>query len=45
MALSTSDLNLIPVFIAIMEENNLSRAAERLKITQPAVSQASTKTS
>lgn len=36
----STDLNLIPVFIAVMEEQNLSRAAERLKITQPAVSQA-----
>ena len=34
------DLNLIPVFIAILEEQNLSRAAGRLKISQPAVSQA-----
>ncbi|MBX9591736.1 MAG: LysR family transcriptional regulator [Hyphomonadaceae bacterium] len=33
-------LTLIPVFDAIMSEGNLSRAAERLGVTQPAVSQA-----
>ena len=40
MRSNSTDLNLIPVFIAIMEEQNLSRAADRLNISQPAVSQA-----
>ncbi|MDF4361948.1 LysR family transcriptional regulator, partial [Vibrio parahaemolyticus] len=35
-----TELNLIPIFIAIYEERNLSRAAARLDITQPAVSKA-----
>ncbi|MDW2459423.1 LysR family transcriptional regulator, partial [Vibrio sp. 1249-1] len=35
-----TDLNLIPIFIAIYEEGNLSKAAARLSITQPAVSKA-----
>ncbi|MCV5960747.1 LysR family transcriptional regulator, partial [Escherichia coli] len=30
-----TDLNLIPIFTAIYEERNLSRAAARLNITQP----------
>ena len=30
-------LALIPVFDAIMSEGNLSRAAERLGVTQPAI--------
>lgn len=34
------DLNLLHIFRAIMEERNVSRAAERLSITQPAVSNA-----
>ncbi|MEP9379256.1 LysR substrate-binding domain-containing protein [Aquabacter sp. CN5-332] len=34
------DLNLLPVFITLMEERNVSRAAERLGITQPALSNA-----
>ena len=38
--MKTTDLNLIPVFVAIFEEKNLSRAAKRLDITQPAVSKA-----
>ncbi|CDT50431.1 Transcriptional regulator [Vibrio coralliirubri] len=38
--MKTTDLNLIPVFVAIFEERNLSRAAKRLDITQPAVSKA-----
>lgn len=34
------ELNLISIFVAIIEEKNLSRAAERLNISQPAVSKA-----
>ncbi len=34
------DLNLLPVFIVMMEERNVTRAAERLGITQPALSNA-----
>lgn len=34
------DLNLMPVFAALMEERNVSRAAVRLGITQPALSNA-----
>jgi DNA-binding transcriptional LysR family regulator len=34
------DLNLLPVFMALMEERNGTRAAERLGITQPALSNA-----
>ncbi|MBP7335226.1 LysR substrate-binding domain-containing protein [Niveispirillum sp.] len=32
------DLNLLPAFIALMEERNVTRAAERLGMTQPALS-------
>lgn len=32
------DLNLLPIFDAVMSEQNLSRAAERLAMRQPAVS-------
>lgn len=32
------DLNLLPVFIALMEERSVTRAAARLGITQPALS-------
>ena len=32
------DLNLLPVFVVLMEERNVTRAAERLGITQPALS-------
>ncbi|OUJ29113.1 LysR family transcriptional regulator [Vibrio parahaemolyticus] len=39
-SMKPTDLNLIPIFIAIYEERNLSRAAARLDITQPAVSKA-----
>ena len=38
--LRSVDLNLIPVFEAVYEEKSLSRAAERLAMTQPAVSRA-----
>ncbi|SFO14342.1 DNA-binding transcriptional regulator, LysR family [Candidatus Pantoea varia] len=34
------DLNLLPVLLAMMEERNVTRAAERLGITQPALSNA-----
>lgn len=34
------DLNLLPVFLALIEERNVTRAAERLGITQPALSNA-----
>jgi DNA-binding transcriptional LysR family regulator len=32
------DLNLLPVFLALMEERSVTRAASRLGITQPALS-------
>lgn len=38
--MKSTDLNLIPVFVAVYEERNLSKAATRLAISQPAVSQA-----
>jgi LysR family transcriptional regulator, transcriptional activator for leuABCD operon len=38
--LRSVDLNLLPVFEAVYEEQSLSRAAERLAMTQPAVSHA-----
>ncbi|TDT44462.1 LysR family transcriptional regulator [Halospina denitrificans] len=38
--LRSVDLNLLPVFVAVMEEGQLSRAAERLGMSQPAVSSA-----
>lgn len=34
------DLNLLPIFIALMEERNVTRAAERVGMTQPALSNA-----
>jgi DNA-binding transcriptional LysR family regulator len=34
------DLNLLPVFMVLMEERSVTRAAERLGITQPALSNA-----
>jgi DNA-binding transcriptional LysR family regulator len=37
------DLNLMPVFITLMEERSVTRAAERLGITQPALSNALTR--
>src|SRR3982750_1578293 len=36
----TLDLNLLRVFDVVMAERNLTRAAERLSLTQPAVSNA-----
>jgi DNA-binding transcriptional LysR family regulator len=41
--LRSIDLNLLPVFEAAYEERSLSRAAERLAMTQPAVSHALTR--
>ncbi len=38
--LRSVDLNLLPIFEAAYEERSLSRAAERLALTQPAVSHA-----
>ncbi|MGR5230691.1 LysR family transcriptional regulator [Vibrio rotiferianus] len=38
--MKSTDLNLIPIFVAIYEELNLSKAATRLEISQPAVSKA-----
>ncbi|MEH6453202.1 MAG: LysR family transcriptional regulator, partial [Psychromonas sp.] len=38
--MKNTDLNLIPIFVAIYEERSLSKSAERLGITQPAVSKA-----
>lgn len=38
--LRSIDLNLLPVFVAIVEEGQLSRAAQRLGMSQPAVSAA-----
>ncbi|MGV3683736.1 MAG: LysR substrate-binding domain-containing protein [Acidovorax sp.] len=37
------DLNLLPVFLALMEERSVTRAAERLGTTQPALSNALTR--
>ena len=34
----TLDLNLLRVFDVVMAERNLTRAAERLSLTQPAIS-------
>lgn len=34
------DLNLLPVFVTLMEERSVTRAADRLGITQPALSNA-----
>ncbi|OAN13293.1 LysR family transcriptional regulator [Photobacterium jeanii] len=38
--MKNTELNLIPIFVAIFEEQNLSRAAKRMDISQPAVSKA-----
>ncbi|MCA3892297.1 LysR family transcriptional regulator [Vibrio vulnificus] len=38
--MKNTDLNLIPIFVAIFEEQNLSKAAARLDISKPAVSKA-----
>lgn len=40
MALRSFDLNLVPVLSALLEERNVTRAAERLSLGQPAVSAA-----
>ena len=40
MSFLTLDLNLLRVFDAVMTEQNLTRAANRLAMTQPAVSNA-----
>ena len=41
--LRSVDLNLLPVFEAVYEQGSLSRAAQRLAMTQPAVSHAMTR--
>lgn len=38
--LRNHDLNLLPVFVTLMQEMHLSKAAERLNMSQPAVSNA-----
>ncbi|MGF1753358.1 LysR family transcriptional regulator [Vibrio makurazakiensis] len=38
--MKSTELNLIPIFVAIYEERNLSKAASRMDISQPAVSKA-----
>ena len=38
--MKNTELNLIPIFVAIYEEKNLSKAASRMDISQPAVSKA-----
>ncbi|PSW09995.1 LysR family transcriptional regulator [Photobacterium sanctipauli] len=38
--MKSTELNLIPIFVAVFEEQNLSRAAARMDISQPAVSKA-----
>ncbi|MDN2482705.1 LysR family transcriptional regulator [Vibrio agarivorans] len=38
--MKNNELNLIPIFVAVYEEQSLSRAATRLEISQPAVSKA-----
>src|SRR5471030_1196617 len=40
MNIRTKDLNLLPIFVAIAEELNLSRASSRLNLSQPALSHA-----
>jgi DNA-binding transcriptional LysR family regulator len=40
MNISRLDLNLLPVFDALMRERNVTRAAHRLNLSQPAVSHA-----
>ncbi|STO64985.1 HTH-type transcriptional regulator LeuO [Haemophilus parahaemolyticus] len=37
-SLQTLDLNLLKAFSVLMDERNVSKAAERLAITQPAMS-------
>lgn len=37
-SLQTLDLNLLKAFAALMDEQSVSKAAERLAITQPAMS-------
>jgi|GEM_PF-1092806 len=38
--MKNTELNLIPIFVAIYEEQSLSKAAARMQISQPAVSKA-----
>jgi DNA-binding transcriptional LysR family regulator len=40
MNIRTKDLNLLPIFVTIAEELNLTRASERLGLSQPALSHA-----
>ena len=37
-SLSAADLNLLPVLQVLLEERNVTRAAGRLNLTQPAIS-------
>ncbi|PSU34779.1 LysR family transcriptional regulator [Photobacterium lutimaris] len=36
--MKSTDLNLIPIFVAVFEEQSLSKAAVRMEVSQPAVS-------
>ncbi|MGF1908768.1 LysR substrate-binding domain-containing protein [Vibrio kasasachensis] len=41
--MKSTELNLIPIFVTVCEERNLSKAATRLHLSQPAVSKAITR--
>ncbi|GAM75207.1 transcriptional regulator [Vibrio ishigakensis] len=38
--MKSTELNLIPFFVAVYEEESMSKAAQRLGVSQPAVSKA-----